>query len=77
MLGTERRSNKPRQLAVGFDGGNQLLAAQGAPDIAYGAAGLVVPSSGYEWAPAPDMEIYYTTDDSKYFEESWIPVVKK
>ena len=36
-----------------------------------------LPSSGYEWAPAPDMEIYYTTDDGKYFEECWIPVIKK
>lgn len=36
-----------------------------------------LPSSGYEWAPAPDMEIYYSTEDGKYFEESWIPVIKK
>ena len=36
-----------------------------------------LPSSGYAWAAAPDMEIYYTTDDGKYVEEAWLPVVKK
>ena len=36
-----------------------------------------LPSSGYEWAPAPDMEIYYTADGGKCFEEVWIPVIKK
>lgn len=36
-----------------------------------------IPSSDYKWAPAPDMELYYTTEDGKYFEEAWIPVVKK
>ena len=36
-----------------------------------------LPSSGYEWVPAPDLEIYYTAEDGKHFEESWIPVIKK
>jgi len=36
-----------------------------------------LPSSGYEWASAPDMEIYYTADGGKCFEEVWIPVIKK
>ena len=36
-----------------------------------------LPSSGYEWASAPDMELYYTAEDGKYFEECWIPVIKK
>ena len=36
-----------------------------------------LPSSGYEWAAAPDLEVYYTAEDGKYFEEAWLPVVKK
>lgn len=36
-----------------------------------------LPSSGYKWAPAPDLEIYYTTEDGRYYDECWIPVVKK
>jgi len=36
-----------------------------------------LPSSGYEWAAAPDLEVYYTTEDGKHFEECWIPVIKK
>ncbi|MDD4493649.1 MAG: AraC family transcriptional regulator [Eubacteriales bacterium] len=36
-----------------------------------------LPSSGYEWAPAPDLEMYYTDDvDGMNFEEAWIPVKK-
>ena len=35
-----------------------------------------LPSSGYDKAVGPDMEIYYTTWDGKHFEEVWIPVRK-
>jgi len=35
-----------------------------------------LPSSGYDKAVGPDMEIYYTTPDGKYFEEVWIPIKK-
>ncbi|MCL2300218.1 MAG: AraC family transcriptional regulator [Firmicutes bacterium] len=35
-----------------------------------------LPSSGYQWAAAPDMELYYSAPDGKYFEEAWIPVAK-
>ncbi|MDR2606424.1 MAG: AraC family transcriptional regulator [Oscillospiraceae bacterium] len=35
-----------------------------------------LPSSGYNKAIGPDMEIYYTTEDGKHFEEVWIPVKK-
>ena len=36
-----------------------------------------LPSSSYKWAPAPDIEIYYTIEDGKCFEECWIPITKK
>ena len=36
-----------------------------------------LPSSGYDKAIGPDMEIYYATPDGKHFEEVWIPVNKK
>lgn len=35
-----------------------------------------LPSSGYDRAPGPDMELYYSTPDGRYFEEVWIPVRK-
>jgi len=35
-----------------------------------------LPSSGYEQTGGPDMEVYYTTPEGKYFEEVWIPVAK-
>ena len=35
-----------------------------------------LPSSGYDKAVGPDMEIYYTAPDGKHFEEVWIPVKK-
>jgi AraC family transcriptional regulator len=35
-----------------------------------------LPSSGYDKAIGPDMEIYYTDADGKFFEEVWIPVKK-
>jgi AraC family transcriptional regulator len=35
-----------------------------------------LPSSGYDKAVGPDMEIYYTAPDGKHFEEVWIPVRK-
>ncbi len=35
-----------------------------------------LPASGYDKAPGPDMELYYTTPDGKHFEEVWIPVRK-
>lgn len=36
-----------------------------------------LPSSGYEKVAGPDMEIYGVAESGKYFEEVWIPVVKK
>ncbi len=36
-----------------------------------------LPSSGYNKAIGPDMEIYYSTSDGKHFEEVWIPVKKR
>jgi AraC family transcriptional regulator len=33
-----------------------------------------LPSSSYNKALGPDMEIYYTAEDGKHFEEVWIPV---
>ncbi len=35
-----------------------------------------LPSSGYDKALGPDMEVYYTSPDGKHFEEVWIPVKK-
>jgi AraC family transcriptional regulator len=36
-----------------------------------------LPSSGYEWDAAPDLEMYYTDDaDGMNYEEAWIPVRK-
>lgn len=35
-----------------------------------------LPSSDYVHAIGPNMEIYYTAPDGKYFEELWIPVKK-
>ncbi|HBL84585.1 MAG TPA: AraC family transcriptional regulator [Clostridiales bacterium] len=35
-----------------------------------------LPSSGYDKAPGPDMEIYGIADSGKYYEEVWIPVIK-
>jgi len=35
-----------------------------------------LPTSGYERASGPDMDIYYGTDDGKQFAEVWIPVKK-
>jgi AraC family transcriptional regulator len=35
-----------------------------------------LPSSGYDKAVGPDMEIYYTAPDGKHFEEVWIPIKK-
>lgn len=36
-----------------------------------------LPSSGYDKAIGPDMEIYGIAESGKYFEEVWIPVKKK
>ncbi len=36
-----------------------------------------LPSSGYNKAPAPDMEIYGNYETGEIYEEVWIPVVKK
>ena len=35
------------------------------------------PSSGYEHAEGPEMELYYTADDDRFFSEVWIPIIKK
>ncbi|MCL2153727.1 MAG: GyrI-like domain-containing protein [Oscillospiraceae bacterium] len=36
-----------------------------------------LPSSGYDKASGPDMEVYYDAPGSGYFQEVWIPVTKK
>lgn len=36
-----------------------------------------LPSSGYDKAAGPDMEIYGIANSGRYYEEVWIPVVKK
>jgi len=36
-----------------------------------------LPSSGYEWAAAPDLELYYTTADGGFYDECWLPIRKK
>ena len=36
-----------------------------------------LPSSDYEWAAMPDLELYYTTADGKFYDECWIPIKKK
>ena len=36
-----------------------------------------LPSSEYDRAPGPDMEIYGVAESGLYFEEVWIPVTKK
>ncbi|MDR0288227.1 MAG: AraC family transcriptional regulator [Clostridiales bacterium] len=36
-----------------------------------------LPSSGYDKALGPDMEVYYSTHGGKHFEEVWIPVKKQ
>ena len=36
-----------------------------------------LPTSGYDKAQGPDMEIYYTDADGKNYEEVWIPVKKQ
>lgn len=35
------------------------------------------PTSGYEHAEGPEMELYYGVDDNTSYSEVWIPVVKK
>lgn len=35
-----------------------------------------LPSSGYEYAKGPDMEVYYNADPANASYEVWIPVVK-
>jgi len=35
------------------------------------------PTSGYEHAGGPELELTYTISDSKFYSEIWIPVVKK
>ena len=36
-----------------------------------------LPTSGYDRATGPDMEFYYHTADGNFYEEVWLPVVKK
>ena len=38
-----------------------------------------LPSSGYEYAPAPDIEVYSDGDQSSesYYSEVWLPIIKK
>ena len=35
------------------------------------------PSSGYDKAAEPDIEVYYDAQGGGYFQEVWIPVIKK
>lgn len=35
------------------------------------------PSSGYEHAEGPELEVYYTAEGDRNYSEVWIPVVKK
>ncbi len=34
-------------------------------------------TSGYDRFPGPDLEIYGITENGKYYEEAWIPLIKK
>lgn len=36
-----------------------------------------LPTSGYEYADAPDMELYFNADPTNMLYEVWIPVIKK
>jgi AraC family transcriptional regulator len=38
-----------------------------------------LPTSGYEYAPAPDIEVYPEGDQQSdtYYSEAWLPIVKK
>lgn len=36
-----------------------------------------LPTSGYEYADAPDVEVYYNPDPVNAKYEVWIPVVRK
>ena len=36
-----------------------------------------LPSSGYDKAAGPDMEVYYDAQGGGYFQEVWIPAIKK
>ncbi len=35
------------------------------------------PTSGYEHADGPELEMYYALENGKFIEEVWIPVIKK
>ena len=37
-----------------------------------------LPDSGYEWAPAPDIEVYLTAPDAETAQfQIWVPVTKR
>jgi len=46
------------------------------PELFRRAYSQWLPSSGYDKAPGPDLEIYGAGGDGKLFEEIWIPIVK-
>lgn len=50
---------------------------QAIPELFSRAYSEWLPSSGYDKATGPDMEIYGIADSGKYYEEVWLPVVKK
>jgi AraC family transcriptional regulator len=35
-----------------------------------------LPTSGYEWAQAPDVEVYFNADPADMVFEAWLPVKK-
>jgi AraC family transcriptional regulator len=47
------------------------------PNLFHIAYSEWLPSSGYEKADGPDMEIYGVDGSGKIYEEVWVPVVKK
>jgi len=47
------------------------------PDLFHRAYSEWLPSSGYDKAPGPDMEIYGDSKTKEIYEEVWIPVVRK
>ena len=47
------------------------------PELFHRAYSEWLPSSGYDKAPGPDMEIYGNFETKEIYEEVWIPVVKK
>jgi len=47
------------------------------PELFHRAYSEWLPTSGYDKANGPEMEIYYETADGMCYEEVWIPVIKE